>query len=143
MLRPGNAGSNTAADHITVLDLALAQISDHLRHGQDVLIRCDSAGASYAFLNHIRALREHGVRTFFSVGVAITEPVRAAITACRGVGCGCSLQWVSPELRFTPTAFPATWAVGATGARTSSMDRRFRHLQVLQGLRSPASQRSG
>src|SRR6185312_5924399 len=26
ILRPGNAGSNTAADHITVLDLALAQI---------------------------------------------------------------------------------------------------------------------
>ncbi len=26
MLRPGNAGSNTAADHITVTDLALAQI---------------------------------------------------------------------------------------------------------------------
>jgi hypothetical protein len=28
LLRPGNAGSNTAADHITVLDQALAQIPD-------------------------------------------------------------------------------------------------------------------
>jgi hypothetical protein len=82
MLRPGNAGSNTAADHITVLDLALAQIPDHLRHGENVLVRCDSAGASHAFLHHIRSLREHGVRTFFSVGAAITEPIRAAITAC-------------------------------------------------------------
>jgi hypothetical protein len=82
ILRPGNAGSNTAADHITVLDLALAQIPDQLRHGEDILIRCDSAGASHAFLHHIRGLREHGVRTFFSVGVAITEPIRAAITAC-------------------------------------------------------------
>ena len=82
VLRSGNAGSNTAADHITVLDLALAQIPDHLRHGQDILIRADSAGASHAFLNHIRSLRDHGVRTFFSVGLAITEPVRTAITAC-------------------------------------------------------------
>ena len=28
MLRPGNAGSNTAADHVTVIDRALAQIPD-------------------------------------------------------------------------------------------------------------------
>jgi hypothetical protein len=82
ILRSGNAGSNTAADHITVLDLALAQIPDHLRHGEDILIRSDSAGASHAFLHHIRALRDDGVRTFFSVGAAITEPVRAAIRAC-------------------------------------------------------------
>lgn len=82
VLRPGNSGSNTAADHITVLDLALAQIPDAYRHGSDILIRCDSAGASHAFLNHIRSLREHDVRTFFSVGVAITEPIRTAITAC-------------------------------------------------------------
>lgn len=82
LLRPGNAGSNTAADHVTVLDLALAQIPDPQRHGEDILIRCDSAGASHAFLDHIRGLRDDGVRTFFSVGAAITEPIRAAIIAC-------------------------------------------------------------
>jgi hypothetical protein len=82
ILRAGNAGSNTATDHVAVLDLALAQIPDHLRHGEDILIRSDSAGASHAFLRHIRSLREHGVRTFFSVGAAITEPIRAAIVAC-------------------------------------------------------------
>ena len=82
LLRPGNAGSNTAADHITVLDLALAQIPDADRYGNDILIRCDSAGSSHPFLCHIRSLREHGIRSFFSVGVAITEPVRAAIAAC-------------------------------------------------------------
>ena len=65
-----------------MLDLALAQIPDQYRHGNDILVRCDSAGASHAFLRHIRSLREHGVRTFFSVGAAITEPIRAAITAC-------------------------------------------------------------
>jgi hypothetical protein len=87
MLRPGNAGSNTAADHITVLDMALAQIPDAQRHGTDILIRSDSAGASKDFLSHIRSLREHGTRSSFSIGVAIAEPIRAAITAC--------LDWVA------------------------------------------------
>jgi hypothetical protein len=82
ILRPGNAGSNTAADHITVLDLALAQIPDTHRHGTDILIRSDSAGASHAFLTHIRSLRQQGVQSFFSIGAAITEPIRQAITAC-------------------------------------------------------------
>jgi hypothetical protein len=82
LLRAGNAGSNTAADHITVLDQALAQIPDAHRYGNDILIRCDSAGASHAFLDHIRGLRDEGVRSFFSVGAAITEPIRAAILAC-------------------------------------------------------------
>jgi hypothetical protein len=72
---------------MTVLEQALAQIPDAHRHGSDVLIRCDSAGASQAFLRHIRGLRGQGVRTFFSVGVAITEPIRTAITAC--------VDWIS------------------------------------------------
>ena len=62
LLRAGSAGSNTAADHITVLDHALAQIPDAHRHGTDILIRSDSAGATHAFLRHIRGLRDHGVR---------------------------------------------------------------------------------
>lgn len=80
-LRPGNAGANTAADHITVLDQALAQIPDAHRHGTDILIRADSAGSAKAFLAHIRDLRKRGIRTFFSVGYAITEPVRRAVRA--------------------------------------------------------------
>ena len=81
MLRAGNAGSNTAADHITVLDQALDQIPDPHRYGSPILIRSDSAGSSHAFLAHIRGLREQGLDTQFSVGVAIGEAVRAAITA--------------------------------------------------------------
>ncbi len=82
ILRPGNAGSNTTADHITVLDRALAQLPDVNRHGNDILIRSDSAGATKGFLAHIRSLREDGVRSFFSIGVAITESIRTAIMAC-------------------------------------------------------------
>lgn len=80
LLREGRAGSNTTVDHITVLDQALTQIPDAHRYGTDILIRSDSAGATYGFLAHIRSLREQGMRTFFSVGVAITEPVRQAIS---------------------------------------------------------------
>jgi hypothetical protein len=45
---------NTTADHITVLDMALAQMPDAHRHGSDILIRADSAGASHGFLDQIR-----------------------------------------------------------------------------------------
>jgi DDE family transposase len=79
MLREGRAGSNTTADHITVLDQALQQIPDVHRYGTPILIRSDSAGCTHGFLTHIRSLRQHGVDTCFSVGVAITEPVREAI----------------------------------------------------------------
>lgn len=79
LLREGRAGSNTTADHITVLDQALAQIPDPHRYGTPILIRSDSAGCTQGFLAHIRSLREHGMDTCFSVGVAITEPIREAI----------------------------------------------------------------
>jgi Transposase DDE domain group 1 len=79
LLREGRAGSNTTDDHIVVLDRALQQIPDAHRYGTQILIRSDSAGCTYRFLAHIRSLRERGMTTFFSVGVAITEPVRQAI----------------------------------------------------------------
>ncbi|MGV9565122.1 IS1380 family transposase [Streptomyces sp. NPDC003480] len=79
LLRPGNAAANTAEDHITVLDAALAQLPDVHRHTTDILIRADSAGSAKAFLAHIRGLRSRGIHTSFSVGWSITEPVRRAI----------------------------------------------------------------
>jgi hypothetical protein len=84
LLREGRAGSNTTADHISVLDAALAQIPDAHRYGNPILIRSDSAGCTQGFLAHIRGLREHGIDTRFSVGVAITEPIRAAIRQASG-----------------------------------------------------------
>jgi hypothetical protein len=81
LLRPGNSGANTATDHITVLDTALAQIPDAHRHGTEILIRADSAGSTKAFLTHTRTLRDRGIRTFFSVGYAVAEPIRRAIRA--------------------------------------------------------------
>jgi hypothetical protein len=79
ILRPGRAGSNTTADHITVLDAALTQIPDAHRHGAPVLVRADTAGCTHGFLAHIRGLRDQAVNSFFSVGFPVTEAVRDAI----------------------------------------------------------------
>jgi hypothetical protein len=91
ILRPGNAGANTAADHIALTDLALAQIPDAHRHGQPILIRADGAGATKAWLTHLHGLRRpivdgepgagHGLDLDYSVGFTMTEQVQAAILA--------------------------------------------------------------
>jgi hypothetical protein len=60
LLRPGNAGSNTAEDHITVIREALRQLPGHrtgTRPGRKILIRIDSAGATHDLLNWIVAQR--------------------------------------------------------------------------------------
>jgi hypothetical protein len=79
MLRTGRAGSNTATDHIEVLDAALAQIPDAHRYGTPILVRCDSAGSSQEFLAHIHSLRNNDIDIRFSVGIAITETIRDLI----------------------------------------------------------------
>jgi hypothetical protein len=58
LLRPGRAGSNTAADHVTVLDAALAQVPERLRRRDEagrvrVLVRTDAAGATKEFARHL------------------------------------------------------------------------------------------
>jgi hypothetical protein len=46
LLRRGNAGSNTVADHITVLRQALPQLPGGRRPGKNVLVRVDGAGGT-------------------------------------------------------------------------------------------------
>ena len=50
LLRPGNAGSNTATDHITVLQQALAQLPGGHARGKKVLVRVDGAGGTHELL---------------------------------------------------------------------------------------------
>ena len=59
VLRPGNAGSNTAADHIETARLALAQLPRHLR--RTVLVRADSGGGTHEFLTWLILLVYSGV----------------------------------------------------------------------------------
>ena len=71
LLRPGNAGSNTATDHIDVLKASLAQLPGHrpgTRAGRKVLIRTDSAGATHAVLAWLT-----GQRLSYSVGFTLPE----------------------------------------------------------------------
>jgi hypothetical protein len=74
LLRRGNAGSNTAEDHITAARLALNQIPAH-RHKQ-VLIRTDSGGGTRAFLTWVTARRLK-----YSIGFTLTDDICAAITS--------------------------------------------------------------
>ena len=71
-LRPGNASPFNAADHITCLDAALAQLPEAER--AQVLVRADAGGGSKAFLHHITDL---GLE--YSVGFGAHGPVEQAI----------------------------------------------------------------
>jgi len=74
LLRAGNAGSNTVADHRTVLDRALEQIPAKHIEDLQILVRADTAGATHGLTDYCR---EHNMR--FSVGYELTEQVRSAI----------------------------------------------------------------
>jgi hypothetical protein len=73
LLRPGNAGSNTAADHITVLREALRQLPSHrpgTRPGRKILVRSDSAGGTHELLNWLV-----GQRLSYSVGFTLPDTI--------------------------------------------------------------------
>ena len=88
MLRPGNAGANTIADHVAVLDQAIAQLPAEIAAGhhagddqalvrREVRVRCDSAGCT-DFVWHCRA-RNVG----FAVVARSTGQIQAAISQVR------------------------------------------------------------
>jgi Transposase DDE domain group 1 len=73
ILRPGNAGSNTAADHFTVLGMALAQLpAEDLQ--REILVRTDIGGQTHQFTSDCC---DAGIR--FSVGYELNDTVRQAI----------------------------------------------------------------
>ncbi len=74
LLRPGNAGANTAADHVAVLDRALEQVPARHIERIEILVRADFAGATHDLIDYCREAKMR-----FSVGYELTEIVRAAI----------------------------------------------------------------
>ena len=74
MLRPGRANASDAADQIAVLDAALAQLPQGLRHR--VLVRGDTGSGVKEFLWHI-----HHLGLSYSVGVYGRQPVLDALAA--------------------------------------------------------------
>jgi hypothetical protein len=103
MLRPGNAGSNTAADHVEATRLALAQLPAHLR--RRVLIRSDSGGGTHEFLAW---LTRPGRRLAYSVGFTMTDDVAGAILK---IPAG---AW-TPAYDADGLARPGAWVAELTG----------------------------
>jgi hypothetical protein len=79
-LRPGNAGANTAVDHLDVLAEAFTQVpAAHRRH---LLVRGDSAAATHTVVDWLTAQgKRRGRVVEYSIGWSIGEAERAAITA--------------------------------------------------------------
>ena len=66
-LRPGNAGSNHAGDHIDVLRRAVAQVP--AGHRRQLLVRADGAGATHELLDWLTGPAQvRGRRLEYSVG---------------------------------------------------------------------------
>lgn len=106
LLRPGNAGSNTAADHITVIRAALRQLPGHKpgnRPGRKVLIRVDGAGASHELLDWL-----HGQRLSYSVGFGLTQALVDQLAALPVTDWQTALD-AGREPR------PGAWVIEATG----------------------------
>jgi hypothetical protein len=113
VLRPGNAGSNTAADHIAATRLALAQLPKEMR--RRILIRADSGGGTHEFLAW---LAKPGRRLQYSVGFTMTDeicdaagkiPARAWTPAYDGGGQVRDGAWVA---ELTGLLDLASWPTG-------------------------------
>lgn len=78
MLRPGSAGSNTAADHLQVLDQAIAAVPPACR--RRLMVTCDGAGASHDLVKKLDKLASRrGYQLVYSVGWALGEREKAAL----------------------------------------------------------------
>src|SRR5512135_254486 len=78
MLRPGSAGSNTAADHIALVDTAIAALPPAFR--RRLMITCDGAGASHDLVRHLDKLASRpGYQVIYSVGWALGEREKTAL----------------------------------------------------------------
>jgi hypothetical protein len=113
LLRKGNAGSNTAEDHIRVLDLALAALPEQARprpgedpgswQGPRLLARSDSAGATHAFA---AACVERGVG--FSFGFPVDQRIQRVVDAIPD-------QCWHPALQTDGQFRDGAWVAEATG----------------------------
>jgi len=78
MLRRGSAGSNTAADHLVLLDAAIAALPPGFR--RKLMITADGAGASHGLIARLDQLAgRRGFELTYSVGWVLGERERAAL----------------------------------------------------------------
>ncbi len=76
LLRAGNSGANTAADHKTVLAQALSQLpwNPSWRIGRKVLVRTDAGGGTHEFVKYC-----HKRRVQYSLGFTLTDTLVEAV----------------------------------------------------------------
>ncbi len=80
MLRPGSAGSNTAADHLAVLDAAITALPPGFR--RRLMVTCDGAGATHDLITRLDTLAARpGYQVIYSVGWELGKREKAAITS--------------------------------------------------------------
>jgi DDE family transposase len=85
VLRPGSAGSNTAADHLAVLAGAITALPPKYR--RRLMVTCDGAGASHDLIERLDKLASRpGHQLIYSVGWELGERERTAIAASPAAG---------------------------------------------------------
>jgi DDE family transposase len=78
MLREGSAGSNTAADHVLMVNNAIAALPPPFR--RRLMVTADGAGASHGLIEHLDKLAaRRGYELIYSVGWVLTDREKAAI----------------------------------------------------------------
>lgn len=109
LMRPGNAGANSADDHIKVFTQAIAQFPDDFYDqqgkliGEKILVRTDSAGASRKFLHYLDSL-----------GVQFTVSYPVPVAKARMIGWINDKQYWQPALDQTGEERTNAWVVNAT-----------------------------
>ncbi len=107
LLRRGNAGSNTVADHITVLRAALAQLPDHGRRpGKNVLIRVDGAGGTHGLVDWLTRRR-----LAYSVGFSLPGDLPSIQKALASMP---AAAW-TPAYDSDGRVRPGAWVAEVTG----------------------------
>jgi hypothetical protein len=143
LLRPGNAGANTASDHFEVLQLALEQLPA-ADLGREILVRCDIGGRTHAFTQDCR---DAGIR--FSVGHEVDERVREAILKSARIP-GRSSRSSTPTVTATPPSSPTRsastsppWSCATAAAPKSRTRSAAARTQACATCPSPPSSTTG
>ena len=93
-----NAGSNTAADHIAIIDAAIAAIPANYR--RNLLITIDGAGSSHAVVEHLEKLNARaGWSVSYTVGFDLDERARVAIARMPADGWQPALMLMATRVR--------------------------------------------
>jgi hypothetical protein len=106
LLRPGNSGANTAADHISVTRQGLAQLPCHrpgVRPGRRVLIRGDGGAGTHEFVEWLTRQR-----LSYSVGFRLTQDMVDRIALIPDIA------WTS-AINSDRTPRDGAWVTDATG----------------------------